>query len=243
MAVWWSARPRGASGRGTASGLALFVPDGGRARQADGLAPGGEPLVLLGDTAKENLIKYSPNEGGNFLLKLRWCVHGARASQHISYKMDKKLFDNLIDLFIIKYPDNQSKVEGAFLRENSLGVARLCDSSGNVLLKIKKDYVFNELQTAKDKSNKVKNKKAKDEQAVKLGLATRIKTHAGLEDNFFLHITSNRKEMLVTKFSWSEPNKIVKIFAVSDCLVEEVRTEQKKVCLDQSQRESLLAGC
>jgi len=56
-------------GRGVAAGLALFVPDSGRAGQADWLAPGGEPLVLSGDMAKENLIKYSLNEGGDFPLE------------------------------------------------------------------------------------------------------------------------------------------------------------------------------
>lgn len=42
MAVWWDLRPKGASGGGVAVGLALFVPDGGRAGQADGVAPGTE---------------------------------------------------------------------------------------------------------------------------------------------------------------------------------------------------------
>ena len=48
MAVWRGAGPRGASGGGTAAGLAVFVPDGGRAGQADELAPGGEPLTRWG---------------------------------------------------------------------------------------------------------------------------------------------------------------------------------------------------
>ena len=44
MTVWGYARPRGASSGGVVAGLALFVPDSGRAGQAAWLAPGGEPL-------------------------------------------------------------------------------------------------------------------------------------------------------------------------------------------------------
>ena len=44
VAVWWGARPRGVSGGGTSAGLAVFVPDRGRAGQAAWLAPGGKPL-------------------------------------------------------------------------------------------------------------------------------------------------------------------------------------------------------
>ena len=62
--------------------MAIPIPDGGRTGQADGLAPGGTPLVLFGDTAKKDLIKYSPNEGGDLPLEGRWCVHGARVPQH-----------------------------------------------------------------------------------------------------------------------------------------------------------------
>lgn len=45
LADWRDSRPRGARGGRTVAGMALFVPDGGRAGQADELAPGGEPLV------------------------------------------------------------------------------------------------------------------------------------------------------------------------------------------------------
>ena len=60
---WMAARPGGPSGGGITSGLALLVPDCGRAIQAAGLAPGGEPLVLTGDMTREDLINYPQNRG------------------------------------------------------------------------------------------------------------------------------------------------------------------------------------
>ena len=62
MAVWRHPRPRRTSRVGVAAGLALFVPDSGRAGQADGLAPGGEPLVLSGEATG---LKYQSNGGGD----------------------------------------------------------------------------------------------------------------------------------------------------------------------------------
>ena len=63
LTVWWGAGPRGGRGRGAAAGLALFVPDVGRAGQADGLAPGSEPLVLLGEGSR--LVNPSVEGGGD----------------------------------------------------------------------------------------------------------------------------------------------------------------------------------
>ena len=69
LTVWRGKRPRGASSGGTASGLALLVPDGGRAGQAAGLAPRGEHLVLLG----EEVHQINPSDGGgDSQLERRW---------------------------------------------------------------------------------------------------------------------------------------------------------------------------
>ncbi|WP_370630806.1 DUF2973 domain-containing protein [Synechococcus sp. MU1625] len=59
LAVWWGARPWGASGGGTSAGLALFVPDGGRAGQAEGLALGGEPLTRPTQSTKTAVNVFS----------------------------------------------------------------------------------------------------------------------------------------------------------------------------------------
>ena len=60
---WLAARPEGPSGGGITAGLALLVPVCGRAIQAAGLAPGGEPLALSGDMTREDLINYPQNGG------------------------------------------------------------------------------------------------------------------------------------------------------------------------------------
>ena len=60
MAVWWGARPRGDSGDGTGAGLAVFVPDGGRAGQADGLALGSYCLIVI-TTINGKLIAKFPD--------------------------------------------------------------------------------------------------------------------------------------------------------------------------------------
>ena len=110
---------------------------------------------------------------------------------------------------------------------------RLCDSSGKVLLRIKKDDIDAELQEAKEKTKLSSEKKARREDAGKFLTAISIKTLAGLDDNFALKITKDKKELLVINKSWSETKPIFKKHLISECFVEEVRTEQKKACLDQ----------
>jgi len=142
--------------------------------------------------------------------------------------MDQKLFDNLRDLYAIKFPWSQPKLEGAYLRENSLGFVRLCDSSGKVLLKIKKEDVASELQCAQQKSKAASEKEAKDKDARRLVGSSVIKTHAGLEGDCALCLTLNRKEIIVINATWADRGKIIRSAYLSDCVVEEVRTEQKK---------------
>ena len=142
--------------------------------------------------------------------------------------MDQKLFENLRDLYAIKFPWSQPKLEGAYLRENALGFVRLCESSGKVLLKIKKEDVASELQCEQEKSKAASEKEAKDRDARRLLGASVLKTHAGLEGDYAMYLTLNRKEIIVAKTTWSDLGKVVRSAYLSECLVEEVRTEQKK---------------
>jgi len=51
------ARPRGTSGGGVCTGLALLVPDCKRAGRSDGLAPGSEPLTRWGRRPTEQITR------------------------------------------------------------------------------------------------------------------------------------------------------------------------------------------
>ena len=142
--------------------------------------------------------------------------------------MDQKLFDNLRELYAIKFPRSQPKLEGAYLRENALGFVRLCESSGKVLLKIKKEDVVSELLCAQEKSKAASEKEGKAKDARRLLGSSVIKTHAGLEDDCALYLTQNRKEIIIANTTWADLGKIIRSASLSECLVEEVRTEQKK---------------
>ena len=157
----------------------------------------------------------------------RWFIYKARAS-HIAFKMKKNLLQSLIELYVAKNPKDEPKAKNAYSRENALGFVRLCDSSGTVLLRVKKDDIDAELQAAKEKSRLSSEKKARREDAAKLSTAISVKTLAGVDDNCSISITNDKKELFVIKSTWADPLLIVKKQSISDCLVEEVRTEQKK---------------